>query len=175
MSESGTQEQILDAALDAMTTFGLARLSLADVAKRANLSRQTLYRYFRTKTDLLDAVVDREEQRFLDRITAAAAGADEPRAALRAAVVATLDGVRTHPLIDRLLETEPETLVPYLTQGALPGPRTVQTISGLMSALLGDLSPADAERASDVLCRLIISYVLDPVDEPVDEFADWFV
>src|SRR5215211_6369939 len=105
MSESGTQEQILDAALDAMTTFGLARLSLADVAKRANLSRQTLYRYFRTKTDLLDAVVAREERRFLERILASAEAEGDARAAIGAAVTATMEGVRQHPLIHRLLET----------------------------------------------------------------------
>ena len=175
MADSRTQEQILDAAFEAMTTFGLARLSLADVAKRANLSRQTLYRYFRTKTDLLDAVVAREEQRFLDRISAAAATETDPTDALRAAVVATLDGVRNHPLIDRLLETEPETLVPYLTQGALPGPRAVETMSELLSGLIVGLEPTMAKRASVALCRLIISYVLSPTEDDVDEFADWLV
>lgn len=175
MGEPETQEQILDAAFEAMTTFGLARLSLADVAKRANLSRQTLYRYFRTKTDLLDAVVAREEQRFLDRIVDAAEGKDVPEEALQAAVAATLDGVRSHPLVQRLLETEPEALVPYLTQGGLPGPRAVDTVTRLLAGLFDDVDPADARRASEVLCRLIISYVLDPFDEPIDAFADWLV
>jgi AcrR family transcriptional regulator len=175
MSESGTQEQILDAAFEAMTTFGLARLSLADVAKRANLSRQTLYRYFRTKTDLLDAVVSREEERFLARITAAASAEEDPRAAVRALLVVTLDEIRGHPLIHRLLETEPEALVPYLTQGGLPGPRAVETIAALLRRHLPGLSEAEGQRASDVLSRLIISYMLDPVDEPVEQFADWFV
>src|SRR4051812_13253696 len=149
-----TQEQILDAALEAMTTFGLARLSLADVAKRAGLSRQTLYRYFRTKTDLLDAVVAREEQRFLDQITAAADDAAGARDVVVAAIVATLDGVRRHPLINRLLETEPETLVPYLVGGAFPGPTTIVTLRGLLQEKVEGLSAHDAQLAAVVLCRL---------------------
>ncbi|MEL7207165.1 MAG: TetR family transcriptional regulator [Actinomycetota bacterium] len=39
-----TRDLILEAATETMTLYGLARLTLADVAKHAHLSRQTLYR-----------------------------------------------------------------------------------------------------------------------------------
>lgn len=38
-----------------------------------------------------------------------------------------------------------------------------------------DRGHCDAERAADVLGRLVISYVLDPLDDESDEFAEWFV
>ena len=175
MDEKGTERQIVDAAYEAVAVYGITRLSLADVAKRAHLSRQTLYRYFPSKDDLLVAVVAREEQRFRDQISAATRHAVTPRDALRAAIVATLEGVRTHPLIERLLETEPETLIPYLTVGTLPGPSTDRHLAALLEHLVPEMSPEDTRRTSDVLSRLIISYVLDPFEEPPEEFADWFV
>lgn len=175
MDEKGTHRQIVDAAYDAVAVYGITRLSLADVAKRAHLSRQTLYRYFPSKVDLLDAVVDREERRFRERIRDATRDAREPRDALRAAIVATLDGVRTHPLIERLLETEPETLIPYLTVWSLPGPSTDRHLAGLLRHLVPGMAEDDLRRTADVLSRLIISYVLDPFEESPDAFADWFV
>lgn len=170
-----TERQIVDAAYEAVAVFGITRLSLADVAKRAHLSRQTLYRYFPSKADLLEAVVRREEQRFRDAIRTATRGAPDDRAALRIAIATTLDAIRTHPLVERLLETEPETLVPYLAVGGLPGPDTPHLMTGLLSQLVPDLEHRDAERAADVLGRLVISYVLDPLEEEPAEFADWFV
>lgn len=175
MDETGTEQQIVEAAYEAVAVYGITRLSLADVAKRAHLSRQTLYRYFPSKDVLLEAVVAREERRFRDQISAATRSAGDPRSALEAAITATLEGVRTHPLIARLLETEPETLVPYLTVGSLPGPDTTRHLTRLLCRLVPDLAERDARRAADVLSRLIISYVLDPFEEPPEEFAAWFV
>ncbi|MCB1005368.1 MAG: TetR/AcrR family transcriptional regulator [Acidimicrobiales bacterium] len=169
-----TERQIVDAAYDAVAVHGIARLSLADVAKRAGLSRQTLYRYFPSKDDLLDAVVAREEERFRDRIRVAVDGTGEPVEAVRAALATTLEAVRCHPLVERLLETEPETLVPYLAIGSLPGPDTARHLTRLLIDLVPDLAPDEARRVADVLSRLIASYVLDPFDEPPAEFAAWF-
>lgn len=175
MDEKGTERQIVDAAYEAVSVYGITRLSLADVAKRAHLSRQTLYRYFPSKDDLLDAVVAREEQRFRDQISAAVRETHSSEAALRAAIVATLEGVRTHPLIERLLETEPETLIPYLTVGTLPGPSSNRHLARMLEHLVPEMSSEDVRRTADVLSRLIISYVLDPFDGSPEEFADWFV
>jgi len=175
VDENGTERQIVDAAYEAVAVYGITRLSLADVAKRANLSRQTLYRYFPSKDDLLEAVVAREEERFRDEIRAATRDAADDRAALRVAIATTLSTVRSHPLVERLLETEPETLVPYLAVGGLPGPDTRRLMTRLLIGLVPDLDGPDAERAADVLSRIVVSDVLDRLDAEPQEFADWFV
>src|ERR687892_391530 len=46
---SGTATRILDAAFEAVATFGLSRLTMDDVAGLAGVSRQTVYRYFDSK------------------------------------------------------------------------------------------------------------------------------
>lgn len=175
MDGQETERQIVDAAYEAVTVYGITRLSLADVAKRAHLSRQTLYRYFPSKDDLLEAVVAREERRFREQISDATRLAESPEEALQAAIVATLEGVRTHPLIERLLETEPETLIPYLTVGTLPGPSSDRHLARLLERLVPDMPPNDVRRTADVLSRLVTSYVLDPFDETPEDFAAWFV
>ncbi len=51
------EQRLLDAGLEAATIHGIAKLSMGDVARRAGLSRQTLYRYFPSKDALVAAIV----------------------------------------------------------------------------------------------------------------------
>ena len=54
---------VLQAAGDALAEHGLARLDLADVARRANVGRTTVYRRWGTPTNLVaDLLVDMAEQ-----------------------------------------------------------------------------------------------------------------
>lgn len=55
---------ILRAALDAMIEQGIDGLAIDDVARRANISRRTLYRYFGTKKELIQAVISVENAAF---------------------------------------------------------------------------------------------------------------
>lgn len=58
-------EQILDAAREQFTTFGLRRSTVDDVAKRAGVSRVTVYRRFGNKDGLVSACLIREYRRFV--------------------------------------------------------------------------------------------------------------
>ena len=53
-------EAILDAAVVEFERHGLRRVALEDVARRAGVSRTTIYRRFANKDDLIAAVVERE-------------------------------------------------------------------------------------------------------------------
>lgn len=50
---------ILDAALAAFSTYGVAKTTMADIAKAAEVSRPALYQYFDDKEDILVAVLVR--------------------------------------------------------------------------------------------------------------------
>src|SRR3954454_9057264 len=113
-SGSGTADtptRILDATLSAMADHGIGRLSLEDVARRAGLSRQTVYRYFPSKGELLDATVLREEQVFIGDMISAAGRHKELEPALRAAIEAAMRTGQAHALLNRLLATEPNSVV----------------------------------------------------------------
>jgi AcrR family transcriptional regulator len=57
-------DRILDAAQRLVLQRGARRLSLTDVAKLAGVARPTLYRYFTSKEELVDALGKRERRRF---------------------------------------------------------------------------------------------------------------
>ncbi|MBF6327327.1 TetR/AcrR family transcriptional regulator [Nocardia transvalensis] len=121
--EDSNQTRVLDAALMAFLDFGIKRTSMVEVARRGGLSLATLYRRFAGKSDLIQAVGLRQARQFIQQVDAAVqrqidrdAGAEDQIVEL---FVAFLDGLRGNRLLDRLLKTEPEIVLPYLTvQGA---------------------------------------------------------
>jgi AcrR family transcriptional regulator len=57
-------DRILDAARRLVLRTGARKLSLSDVATLAGVSRPTIYRYFVSKEDLIDALGAQERRRF---------------------------------------------------------------------------------------------------------------
>lgn len=166
------RERILDATMRGAARYGLGRLTLEDVAHEAGVSRQTLHRYFGTRDGLLEAAILREEEAMIARVTAAAEKHDDIRPGLEAAIAAALTTAREHPLLDRLLETEPETLLPFLTTGSGPVLGAARpVIEELLAERLPHLSDVEVGRTADTLTRLIISYAINPPEEPAEVVA----
>jgi AcrR family transcriptional regulator len=162
-----TATRILDATLATMADHGIARLSLEDVAKRARLSRQTVYRYFPSKGVLLEAAVLREEQVFITNMIGAAGRHKEFEPALRAAIEAALRTGQAHALLNRLLATEPNSLVALVTTDR--GPVLSAARTALEEILGGWLPRAPKARlgmAADAVARLLVSYVVNPPADP---------
>lgn len=57
------KSEILDAALACLTEGGYAGTTMLDVATRARTSKETLYKWFGTKSGLFTAMIDREATR----------------------------------------------------------------------------------------------------------------
>src|SRR5919108_3579221 len=97
---SSTPERILHAAFEAIRDFGLPRVTVEDVAQRAGLSRQTVYRYFPSKDELIIALVSREEEKLLDGVRAVFAAHEDLEQALKESMLFVLRYAREHPLLD---------------------------------------------------------------------------
>lgn len=167
-----TRTALLDATIEAVTDVGLAKLSLLDVAVRAGVSRQTLYRYFRDRDDLVTAAVLREEAAFVSAATTAAANHPGFREAIEAAIAAVLGLARRHPLLDQLVEREPEAILPFLTTGRAPVVGALRpVIEDLVATRLGHVPVARVRAFSDGVARLMVSYAVNRPTEPVDELA----
>ncbi|GAB3695349.1 TetR/AcrR family transcriptional regulator [Actinocorallia lasiicapitis] len=82
---------LLDAARALVAEEGLESLSLAALARRVGLSRPSLYEYFRSKDDLVAAIVDEELPRWAAALEAAIAAPDDLRGKLRAYAAVHLD------------------------------------------------------------------------------------
>jgi AcrR family transcriptional regulator len=143
-----------------------------EVATRAGLTRPTLYRYFPSKDALLAALVIRESERFLDGVRAAFAATDDLDAALESSLLFVLRHARVHPLLDRLLADDPEILLPYLTTRGLPVfRRAAQVVADLIAEREPRVPPPVAFFAAEAMTRLLVSYVLTPDPEPVEQVA----
>ncbi|MGW0355688.1 TetR/AcrR family transcriptional regulator [Nocardia nova] len=121
--EDRNQTTVLDAALLAFLDFGIKRTSMVEVARRGRLSLATLYRRFAGKSDLIQAVGLWQARQFVEQVDAAVQRQIDRDASAEDQIVelfvAFLDGLRGNKLLDRLLTTEPEVVLPYLTvQGA---------------------------------------------------------
>jgi AcrR family transcriptional regulator len=106
------REQLLDAALDVLGECQLQELSMEAVAARAGIGKPVLYTAFRTRSELVAALLRREHQRGLAQVRSAMP--DDlrelgPTGAYAATVSAFLRAVLENPTRWRLILTVPDT------------------------------------------------------------------
>ena len=100
-------DEILDAARDVFEEYGARRANVDDVARKAGISRSTLYRRFPNKESLLAAVIDRETNAFLDELDRVAQDLP-PQEAVIECFVHGMAMMREIPVLGRLAKSEPE-------------------------------------------------------------------
>jgi AcrR family transcriptional regulator len=108
-----TTNALLDATRAAVLDFGIRRTTLTDVARRAGVSRMTVYRRYPDVEALLRELMTREFSELLGHIDADAEG-PTGRARLVNALVSGVTALREHPLFQKVLAAEPELLIPYV-------------------------------------------------------------
>lgn len=169
--ELRTDTRILDAAFDAVATHGLSRLTMDDVARLAGLARQTVYRYFPSKDALIVALVEREEETFIEGVRAANEKHDTLEDVMRDAILFSLKTAREHPLLDRLLASEPEVLLPYLTTRGGGLVARARAVIEELAAGRADVRSELVHRTADLAVRAIVSYVITPSDDDPEMIA----
>ena len=162
------QGHILAAVVDVATTFGISRLSVGDVARRAGLSLPTLYRHFPSKDELVAHAVVHETAVLIEQVVAATRLHADPQQAIQAGLETALAATRAHPLLDRLLRTEPEALLPLVTQQHGPVMTHVrQAVTTIFAERFPTADPARLALAADTATRLLISYAISaPAQSP---------
>ena len=140
-------EPILAATRASVLAVGVRRTTLTDVARRAGVSRMTLYRIVPDVTTLILAVMAVE---FAALLEAAEAKASRRRSA-RARIVATVvDVARTlpdEPLFRRVVDVDPELLLPYLPERV---GSTQQLAAAHLRRMLGEGVADGSVRRSDL-------------------------
>jgi AcrR family transcriptional regulator len=166
-ASGSTEDRILRATLRLVGRRGVKRLGMQEVSEAAGVSRATLYRYFPSKDNLMDAVAIFDERTFAEGLAAALAVVEDPPDRIVTFVAFAFDYIRTHPA-RTLFETEPEFVLGYLL-AHLP------KLQGAFLAQLGDAvdaAPAvtsgslSREQLVDVVVRLFASSFIIP--EPDD-------
>ncbi|WP_067541546.1 TetR/AcrR family transcriptional regulator [Nocardia crassostreae] len=162
-------EQLLESALSAFLDFGIKRTSMGEIARRAGISPATLYRRFESKNDLVEAVSVREAQQFVaaidQRVQEVAHTGASVSEQLVEIFVAFITNLANNKLLQRLLRTEPDVILPRLTTEAGPVLAVGRTYLAEKLRTLqesGNVPDFDAELVAEVLARLGQSLVLTP-------------
>lgn len=144
--------------------FGLRRTTMDDVARRAGLSRATLYRHFESKDALVQTVILAEAETFFKRLDVALADVGPTEERLVEGFAFALQYVRRHALLHKLLRTEPEALLPYLLGDSRLIPMATAAVAGRVPGD-GSVDPDTARAAAELVVRLVLSLGLSPESE----------
>ncbi len=159
------RERVLNAALHAFLDFGIRRTSMGEIAKRSGISPATLYRRFSGKDDVVWAVGRREARRLIARVDNCVDVGSSAEDQIVAMFLAATVGVRHNRLLQRLLATEPDIILPLLT---LDGGPVLDLGRAYLSDFLrrlqqgGELPAFDPEPVAEMVARVALSLVLLP-------------
>ncbi|MBG6090936.1 TetR/AcrR family transcriptional regulator [Actinomadura viridis] len=173
------EDAVLDAARDCVLAVGVRRTTLTDIARRAGVSRMTLYRRWPDVRTIVGDLMTREW-------LAAAVGAQPPddggpvRARLVAGLVAGVRAFRSHPLLRKIVEVDPELLLPYVLDRC--GASQQAFLEMFETALReghrdGTVRPGHPARQARALLLVVQSFALsartmtDAADPELDEAA----
>jgi AcrR family transcriptional regulator len=176
--EPGPQSAYLDAARACILDVGWRRTTLTEVARRAGVSRMTIYRAWPDMPAVLGDLMTREWGEVVARAVADAdRDTDRATAAdgLVAEVVATCRALRDNELFVRIVELDAELLLPYLLTRR---GRSQQAIADLTAGRIregqadGSIRDGKPDAMSRALLLAMHGFVLSlhtMVDDDVDE------
>ncbi len=173
-------DRLLAATYRCVERFGLGKTTIDDIAKESGVSRATIYRQFAGGRDeLLLETVGWELSNYFNRLADQVRDAPSLAELLRRGLAFAHRSVAEHAVLRKVMETEPERLLPLLTTEAA---KTLPFIADFLLPYLrreaeaGRLRPGvDIERAAEYLARSILSLIGAPgrwdLDDP-DQVSD---
>ena len=140
----GTRSALVAGAARAFAEHGVRACTMQAVAAGSGVSKATLYNYFRTKDEVVRALVQVE----LARLTGLAAALPPDQA-----LAALADEVGEHPVVRRLAAVEPETLIRLVD---VP-PEVVGRLTAALASALGT-----DEDGAGIALRWLLGLMLQP-------------
>ena len=111
-----TDELVLAAAKACVLDVGWRRTTLADIARRAGVSRMTLYRQYGDLSSIVADLLTTELVGLIETARAEVEALPTARERLVAAGGLTVERLAVHPLWCRVLDLDPELLLPLVVQ-----------------------------------------------------------
>ncbi|MCD0448887.1 TetR/AcrR family transcriptional regulator [Actinocorallia sp. API 0066] len=166
---------ILDAAAECLVEGGFAsgRL-LSAIARKAGISRPTLYKYGGTVDDIKEALVERELSTFIARVAPVLDEIAWTPEYLTDLLVFLIDYARHHPLLRAALRDVPELILPVFT---LQARAQVDLIGEFVTPLVrehitaGRIPDIDVTLLVDALYRVVIAAVIIETRQDLDDPA----
>lgn len=149
-----TRAALLGAAADCLQRTGLKKTTMGEIAAAGGVAKATLYNHFRTKDDVLAALVDSRVASLGEQAVGCAAEVGLSAALEQAALQLAAD-----PALRRLSADEPAVLLPLTVPGEGRGWSLARE---QVIAVLGAAGAPVGPDAVDLVLRLLVSQVLWP-------------
>jgi AcrR family transcriptional regulator len=162
------REALLDAAAEQLVRRGYRGVRMQDVAAAVGVSRQTVYNEFGDKWGLAQAVVLRDNERYLEAINRLLSEHEDLYAAVEAAVLYTLETSADDPIKKAVLTgAGGDELLPLLTTRAEPVLFTASArILDHAVREWPEVDRAELARIADAAVRLTMSHIVLPSEPP---------
>jgi len=169
------RERVLAATYACVARFGMGKTTVEDVVKESGVSRASIYRLFPGgKDQLLRETVGWEMNHFFARLAEAVYDAPDFASLLEEGLVFAHRSIQEHEVLRKVLETEPERLLPLIT---VEQHRVLDFITAFLLPYLereqraGRVRPGvDLDAATEYVARLVLSLIGSPgrwdMDDP---------
>jgi AcrR family transcriptional regulator len=169
-----TTEAILDAAIVEFERHGFRRVALDDVARRARVSRTTIYRRFSNKDELVAAVIERENVTLFADIAAELKQAGPQSNYYVEAFTLSILKFRRHRVMDRMITDDPALV---LELGRQHHGAAIERIAEALRVIFPEgFAERIGEHAVDELADTILRYaamvLLLPSAQPLETADD---
>jgi TetR/AcrR family transcriptional repressor of uid operon len=159
-------ERIIDAAVELMARYG-TRIKIEEIAEAAQVSRATVFRRFEDKASIIERAFGREFRRILESLRTTVEAAEDPLSAVVGMVAESLRLSQAHPLILRMCQVEPQSVIELVGAPTEDSPTTLGRafLAGYIKAAQEEglaRNNVQAEEVADVLAHLLIGYSLVP-------------
>jgi AcrR family transcriptional regulator len=158
------RDRLLEATYNCVANYGMAKTTVEDVVKASGISRATIYRHFPGGRDeLLRETVAWELGRYFVELGDYVRDAPDLAELLGRGLVHAKQTLREHVVLRKMLDTEPERLLPLLSTEST---RALPFIASFLfpylerEAAAGRLRDGlDVEAAADYLARAVLSLI----------------
>jgi len=156
------EDRVLDATKRCCDRWGMAKVTVDDIAAEAGLSRATLYRLFPGGKDVLyEALRRRETAAFFAELDEHIAKVDSFESLLVCIVVEATRQLRSDEHLQTMLASQPGDVAADLTVDGLPV--IVENATALLAPRVARwIGEARAAELAEFLSRFVVSYFLAP-------------
>ena len=116
VEEPSMADRLLAAARETILAVGWKRTTLTDIARAAGVSRMTVYRTYADMPTLFGDLMTHEWAEVVAAVVAADDAAAEWPERIASRLVGTVAALRENELLRRMIDVDPEWLLPYLLE-----------------------------------------------------------
>jgi AcrR family transcriptional regulator len=171
-----TAARILDAAMSALAHHGSRKLSMVDIGEAAGVSRGTLYRYFKNKDQVLEAIGRQVHDGVRESLARGIQIRPAPGDRVRVIIEVLVEAHRRFPTAEHMIEREPAFSLAFVRESY---PEFVDIVTAALDPVINEIPIAragaiSARQLAKLLLRIVTTTFFVPGSD-IDQIPQWTV